>query len=97
MPARRADPPTPPPAFDGNNAKALNGKHVVPIAAGFELPEEWGCDAERLGWAPGEVLREAEKYRQYFVSGKGAGKRRSVKGWRQSWSTWLGKAAERRL
>lgn len=93
---RSVEPPTPPPAFDGNNAKALNGKFVVPIAAGWELPEQWGVDAESLGWAPAEVLREAEKFRQYWVAGKGSGKRRSVKGWRQSWSTWLGKAAEQK-
>ena len=90
------DPPPPPPAFDGNNAQKLNCKAVVAIAAGWELPEDWGVDAEALGWQQNEVLREAEKFRQYWVSGKGSGKRRSVKGWRQSWSTWLGKAAERR-
>ncbi len=92
----RADPPTPPPAFDGKNAEALNGKAVVPIAAAWELPEEWGLGAESLGWEPPEVLREAEKFRQYWVVGKGKGTRRSVKSWRQSWSNWLTKAAEQR-
>ena len=91
--AQNAVPPTPPPDFDGNNAEALNGKAVVPIAAAWELPEAWGVDAEALGWKPAEVLREAEKFRQYWVSGNGAGKRRSVKGWRQTWSNWLAKAA----
>lgn len=92
--APSAAPPTPPPAFDGTNAEALNGKAVVPIAASFELPGEWGIDAERLGFKPGEVMREAEKFRQHWVSGRGAGTRRSVKGWRQSWSNWLDKAAK---
>lgn len=95
--APSAAPPTPPPpAFDGNNAEALNGKAVVPIAAGWDLPEQWGIDAEALGWKPSEVLREAEKFRQYWVSGKGIGTRRSVKGWRQTWSNWLDKAAKDR-
>lgn len=92
-PAQSAAPP--PPNFDGRNEEVLNGKSVVPIAAEFELPEQWGIDAEALGWKPGEVLREAEKFRQYWTAGRGKGTRRSVKGWRQSWSTWLSKAAER--
>jgi uncharacterized protein YdaU (DUF1376 family) len=87
-------PPTPPPAFDGLNAEALNGKAVVPIAAGFQLPEDWGNDALALGFKATEALREAERFRQYWVSGKGAGTRRSVKGWRQTWSNWLDKAAK---
>lgn len=94
-PAPRAEPPAPPPAppFDGTNAEALNGKAVVPIAVNWALPEQWGIDAEALGWRPAEVEREAEKFRQYWTAGTGKGTRRSVKGWRQSWSTWLDKAA----
>lgn len=87
-------PPTPPPDFDGKNAEALNGKAVVSIAAGFELPDAWGFDAEALGFRPPEVLREGEKFRQYWTAGKGSGTRRSVKGWRQTWSNWLEKAAK---
>lgn len=92
-PAPGADPPTPPPAFDGTNAEALNGKAVVAIASSFALPEPWGIDAEALGFKPAEVMREGEKFRQYWVDGKGKGTRRSVKGWRQTWSNWLDKAA----
>ncbi len=87
-------PPTPPPEFDGKNAEALNGKAVVPIAAAFELPDAWGFDAEALGWKPPEVLREGEKFRQYWTAGRGKGTRRSVKSWRQTWSNWLEKAAK---
>jgi hypothetical protein len=88
-----AAPPSPPPAFDGKNAEALNGKAVVPLAAGWELPEQWGLDAEALGFKPSEVIREAEKLRQWATEGKGKGTRRNVKGWRQTWSNWLEKAA----
>ncbi len=88
-----AAPPPKPSAFDGNNAEILNGKAVVPLAAVWELPEQWGLDAEALGWEPSQVLREAERYRQYWTAGKGMGTRRNVKGWRQAWSNWLGKAA----
>ena len=86
--------PSPPP-FDGENAEILNGKAVVPLAAAWELPTQWGEDAEALGFKVADVIREAEKFRQYWVSGKGAGTRRNVKGWRQCWSNWLAKASER--
>lgn len=95
-PRQSAPPPSPPPPFDGLNAEVLNGKSIVNLAPNWELPDDWGEDAEALGWQPGEVLREAEKFRQYWVAGKGLGKRRNVKGWRQSWSNWLAKAAENR-
>lgn len=89
-------PPNPPPDFDGSNAQALNGRRISALSKAFDLPGDWGLDAEALGFRPDEVMHEAEKFRQYFVAGKGAGKRRTVRGWRQSWSTWLGKAAEGR-
>lgn len=92
--AQSAAPPTPPPPFDGKNTEALNGKAVVPIAASFTLPGDWGIDAERLGFRPTEVMREGEKFRQYWTEGKGKGTRRSVKSWRQTWSNWLDKAAK---
>lgn len=91
--AQTPTPPTPPPAFLGDeNIEAMNGKHVVPLSASWELPAEWGFDAERLGWRPTDIGREAERFRQYWTAGKGAGTRRGVQGWRQSWSNWLGKA-----
>lgn len=93
---RAKKPATPPPDFDGQNSEVLNGRHVVALSATWDLPEEWGVDAEALGWRRSEVLIEAEKFRQYWAAGKGSGTRRAVKGWRQSWSNWLGKAAERK-
>ena len=92
--AQRAKPPALP--FDGKNAEKLNGKAIVELADGFELPERWGLDAEALGWKPREVLLEAERFRQHWTQGKGQGTRRSVKGWRSSWSRWLAIAAEKR-
>lgn len=91
-PAQRAAPPTPPPAFDGANGETLNGKAIVELAEAFDLPADWGFDAEKLGFKPTEIAREAERFRQYWSKGNGKGTRRSVKGWRQSWSNWLGKA-----
>lgn len=93
-PAESAHAPTPPPApFAGeHDLERLNGRAVVELASGWELPTAWGVDAEALGWKPAAVLREAERFRQFWTVGKGAGTRRSVKGWRQSWSNWLAKA-----
>jgi Helix-turn-helix domain len=85
--------PTPPAPFLGDeNIEALNGRNVVALADKWELPMQWGLDSEALGWKPGDVLKESEKFRQYWTAGKGAGTRRSVKGWRQSWSNWLSNA-----
>ncbi len=65
------------------------------LAAEFDLPAEWGVDAEALGFPRSKVLFESERFRQYWATGKGMGKRKTIRGWRQSWSNWLGKAAER--
>lgn len=90
-PASRKTLPTPP--FIGDEGMDLiPAGALVAIAPDWELPEAWGKDAERLGWGGGRILKEAERFRQYWVSGKGQGKRRTLKGWRQSWSNWLRKA-----
>ncbi len=87
---RAAPPPAP---FRGEaDLERLNGKAIVPLDVAWELPTAWGTDAEALGWKPREVLREAERFRQYWTDGKGGGKRRGVKGWRQAWGNWLAKA-----
>lgn len=91
----RVVPPAPPPPFDGNNAKAIPAKAQAPLAKAFELPEDWGLDAEALGFPRPRILTESERFRQWWTVGKGAGKRKSLRGWRQAWSNWLGKAAER--
>jgi hypothetical protein len=94
-PSPQIEPPKPPDDFTGLNAEVFNGKTLACLAEGFTLPAEWGLDAEKLGFAPSKVAFEAERFRQYWASGAGKGKRRTVRGWRQAWSNWLGKAAER--
>jgi hypothetical protein len=79
--------------FTGDsNLKDISSKAMVAISRAFELPAEWGTDAESLGWKPRQILKESERFRQYWTVGKGQGKRRTVKGWRQAWSNWLSKA-----
>lgn len=80
------------PFLGDENENDFQPRALVLLADKFELPSAWGRDAEALGWSVAEILREAEKFRQYWVSGKGAGKRRSIRGWRTSWTNWLGKA-----
>jgi hypothetical protein len=82
----------PPPSFSGENSEQIPARAIVALSPDWGLPQSWGVDAERLGWPGGAILKEAEKFRQYWVSGKGSGKRRTVKGWRQSWSNWIAKA-----
>lgn len=87
-----ASAPASPSDFLGDESEKANPRARMKLAEKWELSEKWGFDAESLGWTVAEILKEAEKFRQYFVSGKGAGTRRTVKGWRQSWSNWLGNA-----
>jgi hypothetical protein len=92
---RKAKAPKPaPPAFDGENEHVFNGRNVLALAAAWQLPTPWGDDAESLGWKAKDILHESEKFRQYWTVGKGAGTTRSLRGWRQSWSNWLARAAK---
>lgn len=94
-PAVRSKPAKPeaPSAFSGEaDIERMNGRCIAVLSAEFALPQDWGEDAERLGWPGAVILREAERFRQYWAVGKGVGKRKSVRGWRQAWSNWLAKA-----
>ncbi len=83
----------PPPDYLGDtNESEIPTRAVVKLADAWELPESWGLDAEKLGWEPAQILKESEKFRQHWVSGKGKGTRRSLKGWKQTWSNWLSNA-----
>jgi hypothetical protein len=83
----------PPPALAGDsNVNEIPTKAIVELALAWELPDAWGVDAESLGWKRASILKESERFRQYWTVGTGKGKRKSVRGWRQSWSNWLSKA-----
>lgn len=101
-----ATPPTPPPKakfekqefYHGEaNEGLLDPRQLVPLASDFDPVDEWGDYAAKLGLTPSEALRELEKFTAYFTQGKGAGKRRNKRGWRQSWSNWISKATNGRI
>lgn len=75
--------------INSENWQQIPRKAVVSLAEDWELPEEWGEDAERLGYAFELIVREAEKFKQYWRTGKGEGKRKSVRGWRTAFSNWM--------
>lgn len=68
--------------------------------AAAPLPMDWEPDqidlkaATDLGLINGSVQIETTKYRNYFTVGKGAGIRRTPRGWRTSWVNWCSKTAQ---
>jgi hypothetical protein len=89
-PAVSSTPPSP--SFLGDeNEGQIPARKLVALDAAFSLPKRWGEDAEALGWPRDRIIRLGEKFRQYYVSGKGAETKLTLKGWRQKWSNWLTK------
>lgn len=89
-PAVSSTPPSP--SFLGDeNETQIPARRLVTLSAEFSLPRQWGMDAEALGWPRERIIRLAEKFRQYYVAGKGLDTKLTVKGWRQKWSNWLTK------
>ena len=70
-------------------------------AGAYPLPKDWAPTADQsthavnLGLHATRVQQEAEKFRAYWTIGRGNGKRRSDRGWRQTWLNWIGRALER--
>ena len=94
VPSAPLPPTVPAPREFTGEEDGINPKALVRLSSEFGLPEDWGLDAERLGWKNGQILHQAEKFRQYWTVGKGSGTTRTLKGWRQCWSNWLDKAAK---
>ena len=78
----------------GECFEKVPARMIIQLPRDWQLPQKWGEDMEKLGHHPDDIVFEAEKFYQYWTSGKGAGKRRSVKGWRQSWGNWMDKSKE---
>jgi len=98
----KKSPPRPPPRpffdFHGDDWREIPPKALVALADDWVLTDEWGEYAVRLGWEAKEILQEAEKFKSYWLHGKGSTTagcpRKSVRGWRTAWSNWLSNAAK---
>lgn len=51
--------------------------------------------AAKMGLSEVAIGREAIRFHGWWSSGKGAGSRRTPKGWNQAWMNWVAKAVER--
>lgn len=63
-------------------------------APAIKLPEDWKPDigyGVSLGLSQAASTVEATKFVGYFAKGKGSTKRRTERGWVQSWMNWVGK------
>lgn len=94
---QKAEKPPSTPIEDLNleNWEKLPSRALVKLSSEWWLPQKWGEYAENLGWPEGRITTEAHKFRGYWTEGKGAGKRKSPRGWRQAWGNWIEIAARK--
>lgn len=79
-----SEPPTPPPPESSCKKSAKRGKRLTPD---WELPTAWGKWAESKGLSRDDVIRESEKFRDYWVSVPG---QKGVKlDWEATWRNWI--------
>lgn len=62
------------------------------LAKDWKPSDDQVAYAVKMGLTSDEADREAHKFLTYWTAGAGEGTRRTPKGWRQSWLTWVGKA-----
>jgi len=69
--------------------------------AAAPLPFDWTPDetarkfATDLGLSAADTDREAVKFRGWWTVGKGGGKPKTIRGWRQAWQNWIARGVER--
>ncbi len=92
-------PESPPVDFADDAGSAPSAKpeakpkgQVAALSDDWSLSEEWREIAMDRGWGQTAIDKQAMKFRQYFCFGKGTGKKRSVRGWKQTWLNWLDRA-----
>ncbi len=92
-------PESPPVDFDSHGEAASSAKpeakpkgQVAALSEDWSLSEEWREIAKDRGWGETAIDKQAMKFRQYFCFGKGTDKKRSVRGWKQTWLNWLDRA-----
>lgn len=94
---RRSADAAPVPAWNGDNDAEIPKNAVVELSGNprWGLPDDLFDHSKNLGWSEDSIFREIEGFFGYWHLGRGSGKRKSVKGWRQAWFNWLKIAAER--
>ena len=91
--AKQARPPVP--DWNGDNHADIPPAALVKLSADprWGLPDDLFAHTQTLGWEETKIFDEIEKFFGYWHMGKGSGKRKSVKGWKQSWLNWIKIAA----
>lgn len=72
--------------------KKSSSPRAARLPEGWVLPEDWGDWAVGEGMATEQVLREEEKFRDYWL-GVGGEKSRKVN-WEATWRNWIRRAME---
>lgn len=83
--------------FDEENFETIPSAALVKISPKSDLPMEWGEYAQKLNWQPDQIMAEWHKLVECFSNGSKAGTRRSVKGWRKTWASWIERASRSKL
>jgi hypothetical protein len=98
---QNSPPPLPPPPsglkfyFTGDEDIDPNCKILRQLSDDWGLPEDFFNYATALGMGRDAILTESHKFKGYWLTGKGAGKRRTMRGWSASWQNWINKTAQR--
>jgi DNA-binding transcriptional regulator YhcF (GntR family) len=98
---QNSPPPLPPPPsglkfyFTGDEDIDPNCKILRQLSDDWGLPEDFFNYATALGMGRDAILIESHKFKGYWLTGKGAGKRRTMRGWSASWQNWINKTAQR--
>jgi len=64
--------------------KSSRGTRLTPD---WDLPESWGEWAEKQGMTPASIVRECDKFKDYWISKSGAGGTKND--WEATWRNWI--------
>ncbi len=71
--------------------KVISKKRATQLGENWELPQEWGDWAETLGMNGGDIIFQADKFKDYWI---GCGKAKSD--WQATWRNWIRSHLERK-
>lgn len=88
-------PPSPSPSLEKDITKVISKKAKVVgarLSPEWKLPTEWGQWAEELGMTRDAIIRESEKFRDFWVAKTGANATKAD--WQATWRNWIRKHLE---